>query len=69
MYLKIGKDKMMNNNELNKLKTALRALQYGHYASAELMITQMIRDVEYAPMDSSYPDGDGYWHTAKENVA
>ena len=69
MYFKIGRDKMMSNDELNKLKTALRALQYGHYASAELMITQMIRDVEYAPMDSSYPDGDGYWHDTKENVA
>jgi hypothetical protein len=33
------------------------------------MITQMIKDVEYAPMDSSYPDGDGYWQEAKENVA
>jgi hypothetical protein len=59
----------MNNNELNQLKTTLRALQYGHYASAELMIRKMIRDVEYAPMDSSYPDGDGYWKEAKENVA
>jgi hypothetical protein len=60
---------MMSNDELNKLKAALRALQYGHYASAELMIAEMIRDVEYAPMDSSYPDGDGYWKEAKENVA
>lgn len=59
----------MKNNELNKLKTALRALQYGHYASAELMLSEMIRDVEYAPMDSSYPDGDGYWREVKESGA
>jgi hypothetical protein len=73
MYFKIGKDKMMNTDELATLNTILRALRHEQYASAEIVLQALImekeKDLYTAPMDSSYPDGDGYWKEAKENVA
>jgi hypothetical protein len=73
MYFKIGKDKKMNTDELATLNTILRALRHEQYASAEIVLQALImekeKDLYTAPMDSSYPDGDGYWHDTKENVA
>ena len=66
MYLKIGKDKMMSN-DIDMLKTILRAVQEERYATAEILLQVAIR--EKTVLDSSYPDGDGYWKEAKENVA
>ena len=53
---------------VSDLKIVLRAVQDERYATAELMLRQMIREREEV-LDSSYPDGDGYWKEAKENVA
>jgi hypothetical protein len=66
MYFKIGKDKMMSN-DIDMLKTILRAVQEERYATAEILLQVAIR--EKSVLDSSYPDGDGYWHDTKENVA
>ena len=53
---------------VSDLKIILRAIQSERYATAELMLRQMIREREEV-LDSSYPDGDGYWKEAKENAA
>ena len=69
MYFKIGKDKKMNSNDLATLKTVLRAVREERYATAEVVLRVAIREAEKTVLDSSYPDGDGYWKEAKENVA
>ena len=53
---------------VSDLKIVLRAIQDERYATAELMVRQMIREQEDV-LDSSYPDGDGYWQEAKKTVA
>jgi hypothetical protein len=68
MYLKIGKDKMMSN-DIDMLKTILRAVQEERYATAEILLQTAIVEAQKTVLDSSYPDGDGYWQEAKENVA
>jgi hypothetical protein len=65
-YLKTGKDKKMSN-DIDMLKTILRAVQEERYATAEILLQVAIR--EKTVLDSSYPDGDGYWQDTKENVA
>jgi hypothetical protein len=65
-YLKTGKDKKMSN-DIDMLKTILRAVQEERFATAEILLQVAIR--EKSVLDSSYPDGDGYWHDTKENVA
>jgi hypothetical protein len=57
----------MMSNDIDMLKTILRAVQEERYATAEILLQVAIR--EKAVLDSSYPDGDGYWHDTKENVA
>jgi len=51
----------------------LRSIQEERYATAELMLRKMLGGRLGQPtkkvMDSSYPDGDGYWKDAKENLA
>jgi hypothetical protein len=64
--LKTGKDKKMSN-DIDMLKTILRAVQEERYATAEILLQVAIREKNV--LDSSYPDGDGYWQEAKENVA
>jgi hypothetical protein len=59
------------------LRAVLRAIQDERYATAEVVLRTMLRDRRDQPvkaiykevMDSSYPDGDGYWKEAKENLA
>ena len=59
------------------LRAVLRAIQEERYATAEVVLRTMLRDKLDQPvkaiykevMDSSYPDGDGYWKDTKENVA
>jgi hypothetical protein len=59
------------------LRAVLRAIQEERYATAEVVLRTMLRDRLDQPvkaiykevMDSSYPDGDGYWKDTKENVA
>jgi hypothetical protein len=59
----------MNSNDLATLKTVLRAVREERYATAEVVLRVAIREAEKTVLDSSYPDGDGYWKEAKENVA
>jgi hypothetical protein len=53
----------------------LICIQEERYATAESMLRKMISGRLEQPkrvwkvMDSSYPDGDGYWKDTKENVA
>jgi hypothetical protein len=59
------------------LRAVLRAIQEERYATAEVVLRTMLRDRLDQPVkaiykeviDSSYPDGDGYWKDTKENVA
>jgi hypothetical protein len=59
------------------LRAVLRAIQDERYATAEVVLRTMLRDRLDQPvkaiykevMDSSYPDGDGYWKDTKENLA
>jgi hypothetical protein len=53
---------------VSDLKIILRAVQDERYATAELMLRQMIKEHEEV-LDSSYPDGDGYWKETKGNAA
>jgi hypothetical protein len=55
------------SNDIDMLKTILRAVQEERFATAEILLQVAIR--EKSVLDSSYPDGDGYWHDTKENVA
>jgi hypothetical protein len=55
------------SNDIDMLKTILRAVQEERYATAEILLQVAIREKNV--LDSSYPDGDGYWHDTKENVA
>jgi hypothetical protein len=55
------------SNDIDMLKTILRAVQEERYATAEILLQVAIR--EKSVLDSSYPDGDGYWQDTKENVA
>ena len=55
------------SNDIDTLKTILKAVQEERYATAEILLQVAIR--EKSVLDSSYPDGDGYWHDTKENVA
>ena len=64
------------NYELSQEKVlleVLRAIQEERYATAEVMLKKFIGETSHniskEVMDSSYPDGDGYWKDAKENVA
>jgi hypothetical protein len=57
----------MMSNDIDMLKTILRAVQEERYATAEILLQVAIREKNV--LDSSYPDGDGYWHDTKENVA
>jgi hypothetical protein len=57
----------MMSNDIDMLKTILRAVQEERFATAEILLQVAIR--EKTVLDSSYPDGDGYWHDTKENVA
>jgi len=59
------------------LRAVLRAIQEERYATAEVVLRTMLKDRLDQPVkaiykeviDSSYPDGDGYWKDTKENVA
>lgn len=50
---------------VSDLKIVLRAIQSERYATAELLVQQIIREEE--ELDSPYLDG--YWQEAKENAA
>jgi hypothetical protein len=63
MYLK---DKKMSN-DIDTLKTILKAVQEERYATAEILLQVAIREKDV--LDSSYPDGDGYWREVKESGA
>jgi hypothetical protein len=52
------------------LRAVLRAIQEERYATAEVVLRTLLRaEPQKRVMDSSYPDGDGYWKDAKENLA
>jgi hypothetical protein len=52
------------------LRAVLRAIQDERYATAEVVLRTLLKaEPQKQVMDSSYPDGDGYWKEAKENVA
>ena len=55
------------SNDIDMLKTILRAVQEGRYATAEILLQVAIREKDV--LDSSYPDGDGYWREVKESGA
>jgi hypothetical protein len=57
------------SNDIDMLKTILRAVQEERYATAEILLQTAIVEAQKTVLDSSYPDGDGYWQEAKENVA
>jgi hypothetical protein len=59
----------MMSNDIDMLKTILRAVQEERYATAEILLQTAIVEAQKTVLDSSYPDGDGYWHDTKENVA
>jgi len=52
------------------LRAVLRAIQEERYATAEVVLRTLLRgEPQNQVIDSSYPDGDGYWKDTKENVA
>jgi hypothetical protein len=52
------------------LRAVLRAIQEERYATAEVVLRTLLKGgPPKQVMDSSYPDGDGYWKEAKENLA
>jgi hypothetical protein len=57
------------SNDIDMLKTILRAVQEERFATAEILLQTAIVEAQKTVLDSSYPDGDGYWHDTKENVA
>jgi hypothetical protein len=59
----------MMSNDIDMLKTILRAVQEERFATAEILLQTAIVEAQKTVLDSSYPDGDGYWHDTKENVA
>ena len=68
MYSKTGKDKKMSN-DIDTLKTILKAVQEERFATAEILLQTAIVEAQKTVLDSSYPDGDGYWREVKESGA
>ena len=68
MYFKTGKDKKMSN-DIDTLKTILKAVQEERFATAEILLQTAIVEAQKTVLDSSYPDGDGYWREVKESGA
>ena len=63
------------SNDIDTLKTILRAVQEERFATAEILLQTAIMEAEKPVKrlktiwDSSYPDGDGYWRDIKESGA
>jgi len=59
----------MMSNDIDTLKTILKAVQEERFATAEILLQTAIVEAQKTVLDSSYPDGDGYWREVKESGA